>query len=71
MEFRLEDIASNRPLSREECKNWPASNVKMRPTCTCLREIETGAPRTMFCFMPCKEQQEIIEAREKLKIHTK
>ncbi len=34
--------------------------------CKCLYEIENNLPRTQHCFVPCLEQIEIMEERERL-----
>lgn len=36
------------------------------PFCKCLYEIENDLPRTRFCFMPCRDQRDIIFKREML-----
>ncbi len=33
--------------------------------CQCLYEIENKLPRTIFCFMPCPDQMEILAERDK------
>lgn len=35
--------------------------------CRCLYEIENKLPRTMFCFMQCEDQIEILAQRNKEK----
>jgi hypothetical protein len=65
--YSLEEIASNKPLTREE--NIDLFNgKKQRPTCGCLRAVETNDHKDcLFCFVQCDEQHEILAAREKLK----
>lgn len=41
-----------------------AFKTTKRPFCKCLYEIENNLPRTMFCFMPCRDQEEIMRQRE-------
>ncbi len=65
--WSLEEIASNKPLTREESISW-LNGIKQRPTCCCLREVDTEEVCTFHCFVPCDAQQEICEAREKLKL---
>ena len=65
--WSLEEIASNKPLTKEESAEWLNPNYKQRPTCACLREHETGEPSQINCFVQCDEQHEILSAREKLK----
>lgn len=66
--YSLEEIASNKSLTKEESLAWfNDMSKKQRPTCECLREIEAGEPRSIYCFVPCEAQYEILEAREKLK----
>lgn len=33
------------------------------PHCQCLYEIENRLPRSMFCFLSCKAQREILKER--------
>lgn len=66
--FSLEEIASNKPLTREESLAWLKDpKQKQRPFCLCLHQIENKEQRTIFCFVACDEEQEILEAREKIK----
>ncbi len=37
----------------------------MSKGCRCLYEIENELPRTQFCFMPCRAQDEILRERMK------
>lgn len=65
--LELEKIAKNDPLNREESIALFMHGIKQRPTCGCLREVETGELSCFHCFVQCTEQSEILHAREQLK----
>ena len=68
MNWTLEEIASNRPHTKEENLAWFNNpKIKQRPTCSCLYDMEHGLESIFYCALPCKAQEEIGNARDELK----
>ncbi len=64
----LEDIASNRPHSKEEHWAWlKDQKQKMRPHCACLLAKENGTESMPKCLSLCNDYWEVLKARKKLK----